>query len=102
MSPGLAGENAFWERISMIGGLGAQELLIVFVIALVLFGGKRLPEVGQSLGKALRNFKSAEEEVRKELDDAVKDTPDTKDPPEGPSKGEENGKEPADKNEASG
>ena len=57
----------------MIGGLGIQELLIVFVIALIFFGGKKLPEVGQNLGKALRNFKAAEEEVQQELEDAVKD-----------------------------
>lgn len=57
----------------MIGGLGVQELLIVFVIALVLFGGKKLPEVGQNLGKALRSFRQAEEETRRELEDAVKE-----------------------------
>lgn len=45
----------------MIGGLGVQELLIVFVIAMVLFGGKRLPEIGQNLGKALRGFKATSE-----------------------------------------
>jgi len=45
----------------MIGGLGVQELLIVFVIAMVLFGGKRLPEIGQNLGKALRGFKDTSE-----------------------------------------
>jgi sec-independent protein translocase protein TatA len=57
----------------MIGGLGVQELLIVFVIALVLFGGKKLPEVGQNLGKALRGFRQAEEETRRELEEAVKE-----------------------------
>ena len=57
----------------MIGGLGIQELLIVFIIALVLFGGKKLPEVGQNLGKALRGFRQAEEETRRELEDAVKE-----------------------------
>ena len=66
----------------MIGGLGIQELLIVFVIALVLFGGKKLPEVGQNLGKALRNFKAAEEEVRQELEDAVKEPPAPEEKPE--------------------
>jgi sec-independent protein translocase protein TatA len=59
----------------MIGGLGIQELLIVFIIALVLFGGKKLPEVGQNLGKALRSFKAAEEEVRRDLKEAVKEPP---------------------------
>ena len=45
----------------MIGGLGVQELLVVLVIALFVFGGKRLPEVGQNLGKALRGFKDGTE-----------------------------------------
>jgi len=62
----------------MIGGLGVQELLIVFIIALVLFGGRKLPEVGQNLGKALRGFRQAEEETRRELEEAAKE-PSTQD-----------------------
>lgn len=38
-------------------GLGFQELVIILVIALVIFGGKKLPEVGSGLGKAIREFK---------------------------------------------
>lgn len=38
-------------------GLGFQELLIILVIALVIFGGKKLPELGSGLGKAIREFK---------------------------------------------
>ena len=38
-------------------GLGLQELIIIMVIALVIFGGKKLPEVGSGLGKAIREFK---------------------------------------------
>lgn len=59
----------------MFGGLGVQELLIVFIIALFLFGGKKLPEVGQNLGKALRSFRQAEAETRRELEEAVKEPP---------------------------
>lgn len=72
----------------MIGGLGVQELLVVFVIALVLFGGKKLPEVGHNLGKALRSFRAAEEETRKDLEGALKDTPP---PGEGAGAGDRNG-----------
>jgi sec-independent protein translocase protein TatA len=56
----------------VIGGLGVQELIIVLVIALFVFGGKRLPEVGQSLGKAIRGFKEGsegKEEEEKAIDD---------------------------------
>jgi sec-independent protein translocase protein TatA len=38
-------------------GFGFQELIIVLVIALVIFGGKKLPELGSGLGKAIREFK---------------------------------------------
>lgn len=38
-------------------GIGTQELLIILVLVLVIFGAKRLPEIGSGLGKAIRNFK---------------------------------------------
>jgi len=50
---------------------GMQELLVILFVALILFGGKKLPEVGKNLGKALRGFKQAEEETRRELDKAA-------------------------------
>lgn len=40
-------------------GLGIQELVIVLIIILVLFGAKRLPELASGLGKAIKNFKKA-------------------------------------------
>ena len=40
-------------------GIGMQELLVILVIALVLFGAKKLPDVGSGLGRAIRNFKKA-------------------------------------------
>jgi sec-independent protein translocase protein TatA len=38
-------------------GLGAEELMLILLIALVLFGGARIPELGRSLGQAIREFK---------------------------------------------
>lgn len=46
-------------------GIGPWELLITFAIILLLFGGKRLPEVASGLGKAIKNFKSAIHEDEK-------------------------------------
>jgi sec-independent protein translocase protein TatA len=43
-------------------GLGFQELLIILVIVLLLFGGKKLPEIASGLGKAVREFKRATSE----------------------------------------
>jgi sec-independent protein translocase protein TatA len=42
-----------------MGDIGFPELLVILVIALVLFGGGKLPEVGRSLGQAIREFKNA-------------------------------------------
>ena len=47
-------------------GIGMHELLIILVVALVLFGSKKLPEIGSGLGRAIRNFKrsvSEEEQI---------------------------------------
>ncbi|MHB1377681.1 MAG: twin-arginine translocase TatA/TatE family subunit [Candidatus Humimicrobiaceae bacterium] len=54
-------------------GLGWQELLIILVIALIIFGPRKLPEIGKSLGQAINGFKEstkkATEEVKKEFKD---------------------------------
>lgn len=52
-------------------GIGMQELLIILVLVLVIFGAKRLPEIGAGLGKAIRNFKQGATEPD-EIDLSVK------------------------------
>jgi len=51
-------------------GFGTQELIIIFLIVLVLFGASRLPEIGGGIGKAIRNFKKSVSEP-----DAIDVTP---------------------------
>ncbi|MFQ5678675.1 MAG: twin-arginine translocase TatA/TatE family subunit [Gemmatimonadota bacterium] len=55
----------------MFGGLGIWELLVIFLIILLFFGARRLPEIGASLGKGIREFrgslKEVGEETRREL-----------------------------------
>lgn len=46
----------------MIGGIGLPELLIILVIVLIIFGAKKLPEIGGGIGKAISNFKKATSE----------------------------------------
>jgi sec-independent protein translocase protein TatA len=46
----------------MIGGIGITELIIILVIVLVIFGAKKLPEIGGGMGKAIQNFKKATSE----------------------------------------
>jgi sec-independent protein translocase protein TatA len=43
----------------MFKGIGTTELIIIFVILLVLFGGKKLPELGRGIGDAIREFKKS-------------------------------------------
>jgi sec-independent protein translocase protein TatA len=54
-------------------GLGMPELLIIMVIALLVFGAGRLPEIGSSLGKAIRGFKAASEKQEPEPDESEKE-----------------------------
>jgi sec-independent protein translocase protein TatA len=49
-------------------GLGVQELILIFVIIMVLFGAKKLPEMGRGLGKGIREFKRATEQATDEDD----------------------------------
>jgi sec-independent protein translocase protein TatA len=42
-----------------IGGLGIQELVLILVVAVLLFGGKKIPEVAKGIGEGIRNFKTA-------------------------------------------
>ena len=65
-------------------GIGFQEMLIILVVVLIFFGPKRLPDLAKSLGKGIAEFKKASEEVRKGIEDAVKEesTTETPKPPE--------------------
>ena len=53
-------------------GIGMQELLVILVLVLVIFGAKRLPEIGGGLGRAIRNFRQAASEPD-EIDITSKD-----------------------------
>ena len=65
-------------------GIGFQEMLIILVVVLIFFGPKRLPDLAKSLGKGIAEFKKASEEVRKGIEDAVKEesVAETTKPPE--------------------
>jgi sec-independent protein translocase protein TatA len=56
----------------MLGGIGMPELLVVMVIVMFVFGGKKLPEIGSGLGKAIQGFRKATNEPLESLRDAVK------------------------------
>ncbi len=50
-----------------LGGLGMGELIMIFLVVLLLFGAKKLPEIGSSLGKGIREFKGSIREIEKEV-----------------------------------
>ena len=55
-----------------MGPIGVPELLVIFVIALIVFGPKKLPELGRSLGKSMAEFKRASFELRHTLEEEVR------------------------------
>ncbi len=60
-----------------MGSLGFQEILLIVLAILVLFGGRKIPEFMRGLGKGIREFNDAKNNVRKELEEGVneKDKP---------------------------
>lgn len=56
----------------MFGSIGMQELIIIFVVALIIFGPRRLPDLGKSLGKSIAEFKRASNELRSTLEDEIR------------------------------
>ncbi len=56
----------------MFGSIGMQELIIIFVIALIIFGPRKLPDLGKSLGKSIAEFKRASNELRSTLEDEIR------------------------------
>jgi sec-independent protein translocase protein TatA len=56
---------------SMFGSIGLPELLLIFVIALLLFGPRKLPDIGKSLGKAMGEFRRASNDLRRSLEEEV-------------------------------
>jgi sec-independent protein translocase protein TatA len=56
-----------------MGQLGFSEMLVIFVVALLVFGPKKLPELGKSLGKGIREFRKATDELKSSWDEQVRD-----------------------------
>lgn len=71
-----------------MGNLGMPELIMILVLALLLFGPKKLPEIGKQVGKALGEFKRTSNELKRTIEDemekATQDPPKTGPPPPDP------------------
>ena len=55
----------------MFGSIGMPELILIFVVALLVFGPKKLPELGKSLGRGLAEFKKASDDLKKTIEDEI-------------------------------
>ena len=54
-----------------MGPLGFNEILIILIIVLLLFGGKKIPELMRGLGRGMREFNDAKNNVRREIEDGI-------------------------------
>ena len=59
-----------------MGRIGTPEIIIIVLAIIVLFGAKKLPEIGSALGKAIKEFRKASRNVHDEVKDAVEDKSD--------------------------
>ena len=55
-----------------IGGIGMQELLLIALVVLLFFGGKKIPELMKGIGKGIRSFKEGMHGIEKEIEEPVK------------------------------
>jgi len=61
------------NNLLMFGGLGGPEILMVFVAILLMFGGKKIPELMRGVGKGIREFNSARSTIEDELKQGMKE-----------------------------
>jgi sec-independent protein translocase protein TatA len=55
----------------MFGPIGMPELILIFLVALLVFGPRKLPELGRSLGKGIAEFKRASEDLKRTIEDEI-------------------------------
>jgi sec-independent protein translocase protein TatA len=57
----------------LLGGLGAPEIILIIIGVLVLFGGRKIPELMRGIGQGINEFNNAKNSVKKEIEDGMKD-----------------------------
>lgn len=68
------------DRPLILVGIGWQELILIFLVVLLIFGARRIPDIAQGIGKGIREFKKAlrdtEDEIKNNIKDSGPDKPD--------------------------
>ena len=63
----------FMIQTNLLGMLGTNEIIIILVIVLLLFGGRKIPELMRGLGKGVREFNDAKTNVKREIEESTND-----------------------------
>ena len=66
------------ELLGFLGGIGSGEIIIIALVVLLLFGGRKIPELMRGIGKGIRSFKVGMNEVKEEIDKPVDNNTDKK------------------------
>ncbi len=61
----------FMTNLYLLGALGTNEIIIILVIVLLLFGGRKIPELMRGLGKGVREFNDAKDNVKREIEESA-------------------------------
>jgi len=56
----------------MFGNIGLPELMVIMILALLVFGPKKLPEIGRTIGKAVREFKRSTDEIKEKFEEQIR------------------------------
>jgi sec-independent protein translocase protein TatA len=63
------------HSLLLLGSLGAPEIILILLIVVLMFGGKKIPELMRGLGKGIREFNDAKNNVKREIEDSAKEEP---------------------------
>lgn len=68
--------QSFFPNV-LLGVIGTNEIIIILVIVLLMFGGRKIPELMRGLGRGVREFKDAKDNVKREIEEGTKDNKDS-------------------------
>lgn len=63
------------HSLLFLNSLGTGEIILILLVVLILFGGKKLPELARGLGKGIREFKNASNDIKEDLEKTITENP---------------------------